>query len=83
MSSVNFPLLFLSPLDSTIGNSLEFENIDFMIELDANAVFDFDYTLASKKGIFDFLEMDKEQVFKALTTDNFDPNSEENQVKKT
>jgi hypothetical protein len=24
MSSVNFPLLFLSPLDSTIGNSLEF-----------------------------------------------------------
>ena len=82
MSSVNFPLLFLSPLDSTIGNSLEFGNIDFMIELDANAVFDFDYTLASKKGIFDFLEMDKEQVFKALTTDNFDPNSEENQVKK-
>ncbi|VDI65140.1 Hypothetical predicted protein [Mytilus galloprovincialis] len=79
LSSAVYPLLFLSPLDSSSGNDLN--KFEFLIDLDPNAVFDFDYS-SEDKGLYNFFDNEKEQVLKALTSDNFDPNSEENKFKK-
>lgn len=77
ISAAMYPLIFVSPFDSSVGSKVDFNVFDFLIDLDANAIFDFDFSAGS--NLFEFLENVKEQVLKALTTDNFDPNSEENQ----
>lgn len=80
ISSAMYPLLFVSPFDSNIGNTIDMNNFEFFIDLDANAIFDFDYAVGPK-GLYEFVDSDKEQALKALTTDNFDPNSNENQFR--
>lgn len=80
LSSALYPLLFLSPIDSNVENEVDMDNFEFLIDLDPNAVFDFDGS-AETKGLFNFFDTDKEQVLKALTTDNFDQNSEENKFR--
>ena len=80
LPSALYPLLFLSPIDSNVGNEVDMNSFEFLIDLDPNAVFDFDDS-AETKGLFNFFDTDKEKVMKALTTDNFDQNSEENKFK--
>lgn len=80
LPSALYPLLFLSPIDSNVGNEVDMNSFEFLIDLNPNAVFDFDDS-AETKGLFNFFDTDKEKVMKALTTDNFDQNSEENKFK--
>lgn len=80
LPSALYPLLFLSPIDSNVGNEVDMNSFEFLIDLSPNAVFDFDDS-AETKGLFNFFDTDKEKVMKALTTDNFDQNSEENKFK--
>ena len=80
LPSALYPMVFLSPIDSNVGNEVDMNSFEFLIDLDPNAVFDFDDS-AETKGLFNFFDTDKEQVLKALTTDNFDQNSEENKFK--
>lgn len=81
MSAEIYPLVFLSPFDSSNSNNIGMSNFEFLLDLNANAFFDFDYS-ANNKGLYYFIENEKSQVLKALTTDNFDPESTENKRKK-
>lgn len=81
ISSAVYPLLFLSPLQSSVGSDVHMDSFEFLMDLDPNAIFDFDYS-SETKSLYEYFNTDKEKVLKALTTDNFDQNSEENKFKK-
>ncbi|KAJ8303282.1 hypothetical protein KUTeg_019678 [Tegillarca granosa] len=76
-----YPVLFLSPIDSSMTEDIIEKNFKFLVDIDANAIFDFDPS-SDKRGMFNFIENQLEQVVKAYTTENFDRNSEENRNKK-
>ena len=77
-----FPLLFLSPCPDEMTNDYLIENFRCIKSLDPLAVFDFNSleqdSYGQCRGFFPVMESHFEQVYKVLTTDNFDLNSEEN-----
>lgn len=75
-----YPFLFLSPLESDLGEEYVAENFEFLHDIDPSVIFDFD-SCSEGKGMFHFVEDDQEKIFKVLTTDTFDKNSEENMGK--
>ncbi|XP_061186911.1 sterile alpha motif domain-containing protein 9-like [Saccostrea echinata] len=77
-----YPILFLSPLGSDIGEEFTAENFEFLNDIDPSVIFDFD-SCSEGKGMFHFVEDDQKKIFKVLTTDTFDKNSEENVGKDT
>ncbi|XP_061187543.1 sterile alpha motif domain-containing protein 9-like [Saccostrea echinata] len=72
-----YPILFLSSLESDLGEEFIAENFEFLNDIDPSVIFDFD-SCSEGKGMFHFVEDDQEKIFKILTTDTFDKNSEEN-----
>ncbi|KAK3591479.1 hypothetical protein CHS0354_031585 [Potamilus streckersoni] len=66
-----YPILFLSPLDSSMDKEYIKENITFIESLDPNIIFDFDFG-SDRKGLYEYIEHEREQVLKVLTTDNFE-----------
>ncbi|XP_071113175.1 sterile alpha motif domain-containing protein 9-like [Haliotis cracherodii] len=71
-----YPVLFFSPLgDKMEANFIE-ENLSFVKDIDATAIFDFDPE-SDTKGLYHYV-MNKERVMQVLTTDNFDKNGGEN-----
>ncbi|VDI58183.1 Hypothetical predicted protein [Mytilus galloprovincialis] len=79
MPSDIYPLVFLSPFENVEDTVIVKDNFEFLVDLDANAIFDFDYS-KHNNGLFRYVETEKNQVLTALTTDNFDPLSDENQM---
>ncbi|XP_062575997.1 sterile alpha motif domain-containing protein 9-like [Saccostrea cucullata] len=75
-----YPILFLSPLESDLGEEFVAENFEFLNDIDPSVIFDFD-SCSQGRGMFHFVEDDQEKIFKILTTDTFDKNSEENSGK--
>ncbi|XP_071087481.1 sterile alpha motif domain-containing protein 9-like [Haliotis cracherodii] len=69
-----YPVLLISPLDTSMDHGYIEENLSFIQYFDTKAVFDFDPS-SDSKGIFSANE--KEQVYEVHTTDNFDKNAEE------
>ncbi|KAJ8302519.1 hypothetical protein KUTeg_018915 [Tegillarca granosa] len=76
-----YPILFLSAIDSSMTEDYFDEKFRFLVDIDANAIFDFDAS-SDRNGMFHFFENKQKQVVKVFTTENFDRNSEENSNKK-
>ncbi|KAK7107827.1 sterile alpha motif domain-containing protein 9-like [Littorina saxatilis] len=78
-----FPVLFLSPLPDDISTEYLVDNFCCIKSLQPLAVFDFDppHSDSSREtstGLYPVMENHFGQVYEALTTDNFDKDSEEN-----
>ena len=78
-----YPILFVGPCPGTISSDSLMENFSFVKSLSPLAVFDFDPVTQEEssgqlRGLYSVMESRLGQVYKALTTDNFDGNSEEN-----
>ncbi|XP_069113691.1 sterile alpha motif domain-containing protein 9-like [Argopecten irradians] len=73
-----YPIIFLSPFDG--GNTTDLaEQFQFVNDIAPCVIFDFNSSSATN-GLYHFIEFEKEQVVKVLTTDNFDRNSTENKT---
>ncbi|XP_046354095.2 sterile alpha motif domain-containing protein 9-like [Haliotis rufescens] len=64
-----YPVLLISPLDTSMDHGYIEENLSFIQYFDTKAVFDFDPT-SDSKGIYSANE--KRQVYEVHTTENFD-----------
>ncbi|XP_067662871.1 sterile alpha motif domain-containing protein 9-like [Haliotis asinina] len=69
-----YPVLLISPLDTSMDLGYIEENLSFIQYFDSKAIFDFDPT-SDSNGIYSVNE--KKQVYEVHTTDNFDKNAEE------
>ncbi|XP_033729231.1 sterile alpha motif domain-containing protein 9-like [Pecten maximus] len=71
-----YPIIFLSPLEcNTVHNFAE--SFQFVNDIEPCVIFDFSSS-SVVDGMYHFIEIEKEQVVKVLTTENFDKNSDEN-----
>ena len=79
-----YPILFSSPCPESMSNAFLFENFSCIKSLEPLAIFDFDSSMQDAngqyRGLYSVMESHLGQVYKALTTDNFDRNSEENRA---
>ena len=79
-----YPILFLSPCSGSMSNGFLLENFTCIKSLEPLAIFDFDPSTQDAsgqcRGLYTVMESYLGQVYKALTTDNFDRNSEENRA---
>ena len=77
-----YPILFMGPCSGNMSNDFLIENFTCIKSLEPLAVFDFDPSMQSgsgqARGLYSVMESYFGQVYKTLTTDNFDKNSEEN-----
>ncbi|XP_021343874.1 sterile alpha motif domain-containing protein 9-like [Mizuhopecten yessoensis] len=73
-----YPIIFLSPLECSTDLNFT-ENFQFVNDIEPCIIFDFDSS-SGANGMYNFIEVEKEQVVKVLTTENFDRNSEENKT---
>ncbi|XP_070204023.1 sterile alpha motif domain-containing protein 9-like [Littorina saxatilis] len=77
-----YPILFTGPISGDMTNSFLAENFTFIKSLEPLAVFDFDPSMqdanGQARGLYSVMESHLGQVYKALTTDNFDKGSTEN-----
>ncbi|XP_060084576.1 sterile alpha motif domain-containing protein 9-like [Ylistrum balloti] len=78
LSEEMYPIIFLSPLEcDTVHNFTE--NFQFVDDIKPCVIFDFNSS-SDVNGMYHFVEVEKEQVVKVLTTENFDRNSVENKT---
>ncbi|XP_076444629.1 sterile alpha motif domain-containing protein 9-like [Babylonia areolata] len=77
-----YPILFVAPCPKDMSNDSLVENFSFVKSLAPFAVFDFDSSNQSADGrpmgLYPVVESHLGQIYKALTTDNFHKDSEEN-----
>ena len=79
-----FPVLFLSPLPGNTSTEYLVENFRCIKSLDPLSVFDFGPPVSdssgASQGLYAMMDTELGQVYEALTTDNFDKDSEENKA---
>ncbi|PVD27994.1 hypothetical protein C0Q70_10571 [Pomacea canaliculata] len=77
-----FPVLLLSSRAAEMTNDYLTEHFGCIRSLQPIAVFDFDPCMGDQngqpQGLYKIMETQHNQVYKVLTTDNFDKNSDEN-----
>ncbi|OWF34788.1 Sterile alpha motif domain-containing protein 9-like [Mizuhopecten yessoensis] len=79
LTDETYNILITSPGDENLKNEIAENNLEFVQVLDPYAVFDFNSS-TEPDSLYHYIEEKKGQALKVMTTDNFDKDSDENNV---